>query len=224
MTVLVLDLDGTLVDTAGDLVGALNATLERYGHAPVPEPVARPHAGHGALPLLRLGLEHNGVVPDDGLLLPMRKDFLDHYAANIAVVSRPYPDAVEVLEGLRADGWKLAICSNKAEALSRRLLAELRLDGLFSAIIGGDTYPQPKPDARPVLGAIRRAGGEPATAVMVGDTATDIAAARAANIPVIAVNFGYAAVPVRDLGPDHVISHFRELPGAVAAVGIGLRP
>ncbi len=218
VTVLVFDLDGTLVDTAGDLVGALNATLQLHGHQPVPEEIARPHAGFGALPLLRLGLEHNGIAPDDAQLTPMRALFLDHYASNIAVVSRPYPGAVEALETLRSDGWRLAICTNKAEALARLLLDELRLTPLFGSIIGGDTYAQPKPDARPVLGAIRRAGGEPVGSVMIGDTATDIAAARSASLPVIAVDFGYANVPVRDLGPDRVISHFSELPDAVEAL------
>lgn len=218
MTVIVLDLDGTLVDTAGDLVGALNATMLLHGHQPVEEAIARPHAGFGALPLLRLGLEQNGIVPDEAVLTAMRPVFLDHYARNISLVSRPYPGAVEALEALRGDGWRLAICTNKAEALARQLLDELNLTPLFGAIIGGDTYARPKPDSRPVLGAIRRAGGEPVGSVMVGDTATDIAAARAASLPVIAVDFGYANVPVRDLGPDKVISHFSELPAALEAL------
>lgn len=218
MTVLVLDLDGTLVDTAGDLVCALNATLIRNGYGPVPDEIACPHAGFGTLPLLRLGLEYNGALPEETLLAQMRPTFLDHYAENIAVISRPYPGAIETLSRLREMGWLLAICTNKPEALALRLLNALNLAPMFGAIIGGDTYERPKPDARPVLGAIRRAGGEPSGAVMIGDTATDIAAARAASLPVIAVDFGYANVPVQDLGPDKVISHFAELPLALEAL------
>ncbi|MFN4168613.1 MAG: HAD-IA family hydrolase [Pannonibacter phragmitetus] len=224
MATLVFDLDGTLADTAEDLVAALNAALAGAGYGPVPLELARPQAGNGSAALIRLGLLFHGADPAQAPLDKMRADFLDYYEANIAAFSRPYEGVPETLEQLADGGWRLAICTNKPENLARRLLDELSLTGLFGSIVGGNTYPRPKPDALPVLGAIRRAGGEPCKAIMIGDTATDIAAAKAAQIPVIAVDFGYASVPVADLSPDRVISAFADLAAAVETLGITARP
>lgn len=219
MATLVFDLDGTLADTAEDLVAALNAALESAGYGPVPLELARPQAGHGSAALIRLGLMFHGIDPAEAPLETMRATFLRHYEANITTFSRPYPAVTETLQMLKQSGWKLAVCTNKPEDLARKLLDELSMTGLFDSIVGGNTYPRPKPDSLPVLGAIRRAGGEPCKAVMIGDTATDIAAARAAQIPVIAVDFGYASVPVADLRPDCVISNFSDLLPALETMG-----
>ncbi|WP_029057328.1 HAD-IA family hydrolase [Stappia stellulata] len=220
-TVLVFDLDGTLVDTKHDLVNALNAVLAREGHACVTTQSLGHLFGHGARALLGKGLELNGVVaPDSALLDRLQDAFIDHYRANIAVESRPFPGAVEAMTALRARGFRIAICTNKRETLARRLLDTLGLSAGIDAFVGGDTYPLSKPNAEPVLGAISRAGGRPARAVMIGDSKTDIDAARAAQIPVIAVTFGYTAIPVAELGPDAVISAFHTLPETLAALGL----
>lgn len=224
MATLVFDLDGTLADTAKDLAAALNAALADAGYGPVPLELARPQAGNGAAALIRLGLMFHGADPAEAPLDAMRAVFLDYYEANIAAFSRPYEGVPETLEKLAGGGWRLAICTNKPEYLARKLLDELSLTRLFGSIVGGNTYPRPKPDSLPVLGAIRRAGGEPCKAIMIGDTATDIAAARATQIPVIAVDFGYASVPVADLCPDRVISSFRDLLPALETLGAAASP
>jgi phosphoglycolate phosphatase len=220
LATLVFDLDGTLADTAEDLVAALNAALAGAGYGPVPLELAKPQAGHGAAALLRLGLIFHGADPAEAPLEEMRASFLKHYEANITTYSRPYPEVMETLEFLKQAGWKLAVCTNKPEDLARKLLDELSMTSLFGSVVGGNTYPRPKPDSLPVLGAIRRAGGEPCKAIMIGDTATDIAAARATRIPVIAVDFGYASVPVADLNPDGVISAFSDLVSALETLGV----
>lgn len=220
-TVLVFDLDGTLVDTKHDLVNALNAVLAHEGHAPVTTQSLGHLFGHGARALLEKGLELNGVAaPQSALLDRLQTAFIDHYRANIAVESRPFPGAVDAMAALRARGFRIAICTNKKESLARELLDTLGLTRAIDAFVGGDTYALSKPNAEPVLGAISRAGGLPARAVMIGDSKTDIDAARAARIPVIAVTFGYTAVPVADLAPDAIISAFDTLPDTLAALGL----
>ncbi|SDU15192.1 HAD family hydrolase [Stappia sp. ES.058] len=220
-TVLVFDLDGTLVDTKHDLANALNAVLAQEGHTPVSTQSLGHLFGHGARALLRKGLELNGVAaPDSALLDRLQPAFLDHYRANIAVESHPFPGAVDAMAALRARGFRIAVCTNKTEALARQLLDTLGLSAAIDAFVGGDTYARSKPNAEPVLGAISRAGGQPARAVMIGDSKTDVDAARAACIPVIAVTFGYASVPVADLSPDAIISAFQTLPETLAALGL----
>jgi phosphoglycolate phosphatase len=220
-TVIVFDLDGTLVDTKHDLANTLNAVLTQEGHAPVTAESLGHLFGHGARAMLCKGLELNGVTrPDDRLLNRLQTAFIDHYGANIAVESRPFPGAVEAMAALRARGFRIAICTNKKEALARQLLDTLDLSRAIDAFVGGDTYALSKPNAEPVLGAISRAGGVPERAVMIGDSKTDIDAARAARIPVIAVTFGYTAIPVEDLAPDAIISAFQTLPETLAALGL----
>jgi phosphoglycolate phosphatase len=144
--------------------------------------------------------------------------FLDYYARNIAVGSRPFEGTVAALNRFKNAGARLAVCTNKAEAMSRRLLDALNLSPLFSAIAGRDTFPVYKPHPDHLLGTIRLAGGDNARAVMVGDSRIDIATAKAAAVPVVAVSFGYTDTPVRELGPDEVIDHYEELEPAVAAL------
>ncbi len=216
MSVLVFDLDGTLVSSMEDLVATLNVVMTEAGHAAIPEAHVANMVGLGARVLIQRGLEFNGVAWSDETVAPLFARFLEHYAANIAVHTRPYDGVVAALEGFRRQGWKLAVCTNKAERLTLPLLAELDLARYFDAVVGGDTFPVSKPDAEPIHGAILRAGGEIAGSIMIGDSVTDITAARNAGIPVIAVDFGYTPVPVAELGPDRVISHFDELAAAVA--------
>ncbi|MET1415045.1 phosphoglycolate phosphatase [Roseibium sp. HPY-6] len=218
MTVLVFDLDGTLVSSMEDLVAALNAVLTANGHSAVPNEDVAHMVGMGAKVLIQRGLDYNQVTWTDELVEPLFHQFLEFYAANIAVHTRAFDGVVSSLENLREEGWKLAVCTNKAERLTLPLLEVLDLAKHFDAVVGGDTFPVSKPHAEPVHGAIERAGGRIEGSIMIGDSGTDINAARNAGIPVIAVDFGYTPVPVTELGPDSVISHFNELAAAIRKV------
>lgn len=218
MSVIVFDLDGTLVSSMEDLVAALNAVLSNAGHGTVPQENVADMVGMGAKVLLQNGLDYLGVAWNDATIAPLFEDFLEYYAANIAVHTRPFEGVLPTLERFRSDGWKLAVCTNKSERLTLPLLEELEMTQYFDAVVGGDTFAVAKPHAEPILGAINRAGGSAAGSIMVGDSVTDINAARAAGIPVVAVDFGYTPVPVTELGPDKVISHFDELADAVSAL------
>ncbi|XYK81414.1 MAG: phosphoglycolate phosphatase [Labrenzia sp.] len=216
MSVLVFDLDGTLVSSMEDLVATLNAVLDKAGHGTVPQDKVANMVGMGAKMLLQRGLDYLEIEWSDETIISLYEDFLDYYAANIAVHTRPFDGVIPALQRFRADGWKLAVCTNKTERLTLPLLAALNMTDHFDAVVGGDTYAVSKPHAEPVLGAIKRAGGTPEGSIMIGDSVTDIKAARAAGIPVVAVDFGYTPVPVSELGPDRIISHFDELADAVA--------
>jgi phosphoglycolate phosphatase len=217
----VFDLDGTLADTAGDLIGTLNVILEQEGLAPLPVEDARDMIGAGARALIERGFEAAGKE-----LLPARLDelyrqFMVHYGENICVRTQLFPGARAALERLGAAGFILAVCTNKVEEHSVRLLDRLGIGHLFAANCGRDTFAYFKPDPRHLTLTIERAGGHPGRAVMIGDSRTDIVTAQNARIPCIAVPFGYTDVPVQELGPDLVIRHFDEL---VAAVGSVLKP
>ncbi|WP_298982381.1 phosphoglycolate phosphatase [uncultured Roseibium sp.] len=218
MSVLVFDLDGTLVSSMEDLVATLNVVMTAAGHSTIPQDDVAHMVGMGAKVLIQRGLEFNGIDWTDADIEPLFEHFLEHYAANIAVHTRPFDGVVDALKAFREEGWKLAVCTNKAERLTLPLLTELDLSQYFDAVISGDTFSVSKPDAAPVHGAINQAGGTVTGSIMIGDSVTDINAARNAGIPVIAVNFGYTPVPVEQLGPDRIISHFDELAGAVTAL------
>src|ERR1700761_3335759 len=218
MLTIVFDLDGTLIDTAPDLIDTLNLTLSRHGLPTVPYEEARPLIGGGARVMIEKALLLEGrsaAAPDvDALYAP----FVAHYAEHIADRSRPFPGVEPALDALAAAGHRLAVCTNKLEWLSKRLLDTLGLSSRFATICGQDTFAVQKPDPRIFQATVLQAGGEPTRAIMVGDSITDIRTARAANVPVVAVDFGYTDVPVATLGPDRVISSFVELGAAVAAL------
>jgi phosphoglycolate phosphatase len=214
----VFDLDGTLVDTAPDLVATLNVVLAREGLPPVAYEAARNMVGGGARAMLLRGLSADGRILPDAEVDRLFHAFIDHYAAHIADASRPFPGVEDALDALAARGCTLAVCTNKLEWLSVRLLDTLGLSRRFVAICGADTFGISKPDPRILNATVERAGGEPAAAVMVGDSATDIATARAAAVPVIAVDFGYSETHVAALGPDRVVSTFADIPTAVFAL------
>ncbi|NNM72468.1 phosphoglycolate phosphatase [Enterovirga aerilata] len=219
----VFDLDGTLADTAPDLIATLNAILAREGVPPVPLEAARDLIGAGARALVERGFEAAGLELAPAKSDALYRDFLAHYAENLCVESRLFPGVSDALERLAAEGFRLAVCTNKVELLSRRLLEGLGAAERFVAICGRDTFPYFKPDPRHLTLTIEQAGGDPARAVMVGDSQTDISTAKAAGIPVVGVTFGYTDTPVRELGPDAVIDRFEELPAAVAAIAAGWR-
>ncbi|WP_375457020.1 HAD family hydrolase [uncultured Methylobacterium sp.] len=212
----VFDLDGTLAETAGDLIGTLNVLLGREGLPDLPLAEARELIGAGAKALIRRGFEAAGRELSREKHESLFADFLAHYGAHLCDRSHLYPGVVAALDRLEADGFRLAVCTNKVEAHAVDLLDRLGIGSRFAAICGRATFPYSKPDPRHITLTIAQAGGDPARAVMVGDSRADIDAAKAAGIPVVAVTFGYTDTPVDQLGPDRVIAHFSELPGAVA--------
>jgi len=214
--VIAFDLDGTLADTAPDLTGALNHALVRMGRAEVPEDSVRHMVGHGARALLQKGLAATGAMTPD-LVEEGFPIFLEYYEAHIADRSRPFPGIEKALDTLAARGVRLAVCTNKLEGLSRRLLAALGWQDRFAALVGGDTLPVRKPDPAPLFEAIARAGG--GRAVFVGDSITDTDTARAAALPCVAVSFGFSDRPPAQLGANALIDHFDDLVPALERLG-----
>jgi phosphoglycolate phosphatase len=209
------DLDGTLVDTAPDLIGALNFVLNSEGLAPVPLASARNMIGAGARKMIERGLEAEGRAVTVKDIDRMTADFIDYYAEHIADASRPFEGLESALDDLTARGFLLAVCTNKLEWLSKRLLDQLGLSRRFAAICGADTFGVSKPDPAILQQTVARAGGALASTIMVGDAGTDIGVARRAGVPVIGVSFGYTEVPIAELKPDRLIHHMRDLPDAV---------
>ena len=191
--VVIFDLDGTLVDSAPDLAGAMNAVLRAEGLAPVPSEDVRPLVGDGARALLVRGFaENDRVFPEGEAGDALVARFLAHYAAHLTDGTRPFPGAEAALGRLAGAGASLAVCTNKPERLTWPLLDGLGLTPWFAVVLGRDSLPQHKPDALPLLTISERTGRR--RGVMVGDTATDRDAARAANMPFLLARFGY--------GPD----------------------
>ena len=216
----VFDLDGTLVDTAPDLIGSLNVVLAESGLPALPVSAARALVGRGARVLIERGFAAEGrpLHEDEAPLLLAR--FLEVYRGRIAQESRPFPGLERALDQLAQAGALLAVCTNKPTDLSILLLDALRLSPKFKAIVGAGSAPRIKPDPAPFLLAVAKAGGDPARAIMVGDSETDVATARAVGAPVIAVPFGYTELAPEALGADVLIPHFDELPKAVERLSV----
>lgn len=215
---IVFDLDGTLVDTAPDLVGALNFVLQREGLPLVPVTSARTMIGAGARKLIERGLELEGQTRSVQEIDRLLADFIAYYKDHIADASRPFDGLYAALDELEDRGFKFAVCTNKLEGLSKLLLDKLDMTGRFLAICGADTFGVAKPDPTILRQTIDRAGGDVSTSIMVGDSGPDVGVARRAGIPVIGVTFGYTEIPIADLKPDIVIGRMQELPGAVEAL------
>ena len=206
----IFDLDGTLVDTAPDLMRATNHVLESLGRRPITMNEVRSFVGHGARALLTRGLAATGGLPEGYDVEPDYVRFVDYYARNIAEGSTPFPGLIRLLDRLKAEGFGLGVCTNKLEGLSVQLLDALKLSPYFGAVVGPDTLGVAKPDPRPFREAVSRLGLVAPRALMVGDSETDILTARNAGVPVIAVPFGYTPRPVHEFGPDRMIRHFDE--------------
>lgn len=214
-TTIVFDLDGTLVDTAPDLIRALHAVLAEEA-IPLPASEGIRHlVGHGARALLERGAAQAGVVLEGSRLDGLTDRFIAHYRADIALLSRPFAGAQAALEALTQAGAILAICTNKRTDLSIELLTALGLQDQFRAIVGADAVAHRKPHPEHLVETIARAGGTPNRAIMIGDTSSDILAARAAHIPSIAVRFGYT-LDVDGLGADAIMEDYSELAGLIA--------
>jgi phosphoglycolate phosphatase len=215
---IVYDLDGTLADTAEDLVATLNWLLLREGLAPMPVESAGSLVGAGARALIKRGFAASGKVLDPQAMEALFADYLSYYSAHIMERSRLYPGVDKALGAFERLGFRQAVCTNKTESLAKLLIAKLGIAERFAFVCGQDTFGIGKPDAKPLLETIAASGGASERAIMVGDSGIDILTARAADVPVIAVDFGYADVPVAELGPDRVISHFDELMAACDAL------
>lgn len=216
--ILVFDLDGTLADTAGDLIATLNAILTGESLPPVPLAHARKLIGAGAKALIQRGFAAEGRDLSPDKLDRLYAAFIQRYEDHVADETRLFPGVEAALDRFAAAGYAFAVCTNKLERSSLLLLEALGVKSRFRAICGQDTFKIAKPDRRIFDATVDRAGGDPATAIMIGDSATDIETARAARAPVVAVDFGYTDLPIENFGPDRVISHFDQLWDAVAAL------
>ncbi|HKY81319.1 MAG TPA: HAD family hydrolase [Sphingobium sp.] len=202
------DLDGTLLDTSGDLAAAVNYAIGTVGRAPFPVDAIKPFVGKGAKVMLERALTASGGI-DDGMTARLLPVLLDYYEQNLAIHSVPYAGLIPALDALSRAGVKLAVCTNKAERFTIPLMHQIGLSDRFASIVGGDTLGVAKPDPAPIHEMIARAGG--GRAIFLGDTINDIAGARNAGIPSVAVSFGFLDGPVEELAADAVIDHFDEL-------------
>ncbi len=207
----IFDLDGTLVDTAPDLTLALNHVLGEAGRASVQTAGVRHMVGHGARALIVKGLQDTGVPLDDAKIDAMFEDFIEFYGKNIAVGSRPFPGAIEYLKRLADAGIKLGLCTNKPQGLTETLTDALDLTRYFDVIAGGDRFAARKPDPLHVTGTLELLGATAKETLFIGDSETDLKAARAAGVPIALVSFGYSRDPVDSLSPDAVIDSFEDL-------------
>ncbi|HEV2561659.1 MAG TPA: HAD-IA family hydrolase [Rhizomicrobium sp.] len=207
----IFDLDGTLVDTAPDLLGALNAILVREGRRPVNHADLRHLVGHGSRTMLVEALAMTGGPVAEARLPGLIDDYIAHYRDNIAVGSKPFPRVAETLAGL-SGAARMGVLTNKPQELTDPLLATLDLAKYFAAIHGAGRYSYSKPDARVFHHVVEELGGAGAGAVMIGDSATDVATARAAGVPVIVVSYGYTPEPAHLLGGDALTDDFAEIP------------
>lgn len=218
----IFDLDGTLIDTAPDLIDSLNHTITGAGLAPVTFDDLTHLVGQGGRVMIRRAFDLRKTPIDERETDRLFAYFIDHYKNHLPGKSRPYPGIIECLDRLADAGMRLAICTNKIEQLAFPLMERLGLSKRFAVMTGGDTFSVRKPDGRHILATIERAGGDPALSVMVGDSVNDIMAAQNAGVSSIAVDFGYSDVPVQSLNPDRVISAYEDLTADVVHTLIGL--
>jgi phosphoglycolate phosphatase len=214
----VFDLDGTLVDSAPDLIGVLNELLVARGHPPVPVSSSRHLVGHGARALLRHGFAEAGAVWDEAQEPELFDSFLKRYVSRIALESRPFEGVVETLEALARRSAVLCVATNKRTDLAEALLSALGLEHHFAAVVGADRVSRRKPDRAHLLETIAMASGDPRRAIMVGDASTDTGAARDAGLPCVVCSFGYNDLPPDRLGGDVRIDSFRDLVAAVTTL------
>ncbi|MCC7017491.1 MAG: phosphoglycolate phosphatase [Rhodospirillales bacterium] len=215
----VFDFDGTLVDSAPDLAAALNRLLAQEGYPPIALNDVQMMIGDGVPKLVERGFAARDRALTETERNEFARRFVADYEPNATVATRPFPDAVETLAELKSAGLALGVCTNKPEAATHEILAAFGMDAFFAAVVGGDTVPGArKPDPAMLRETLRRLGTKPSAAVAVGDSPNDVAAARAAGLPIVAVAFGYSRVPPGQLGADRLIGHFSELGRALAEV------
>ena len=212
------DFDGTLVDSAPDIIAALNRLLGELGHTPVNYHAFRTRAGDGARNLLEQVLTGRGASITDAELPGLVERLLAHYYETMTDNTRPYPAVPDILAEIYQSGMALAVCTNRTQATTEQLLSHFGLAQMFGAVLCADTVTAKKPDARHLFEAMERLGAAPERTIMVGDTATDVAAARNAGIKVVAVSYGYSVRPAADLGADAILADFAKLPALLAGL------
>ena len=214
---LIFDLDGTLVDTAPDLLGATNAVLAARGRAPIDPASLRHMVGFGARSLITQAMAATGAPASEDDMDTLVALFIAHYRDHIADFSRPFPGVEATLKRLKTDGMRMGVLTNKPVDLTRLLLARLDLAGDFAAVYGAGSRPYTKPDPRIFHDVVSDCGGS--TAIMIGDSVTDLSTARAAGAPCILLSYGYTPVPAAELGADLVLDDFSQLPGVLVRFG-----
>lgn len=214
----VFDLDGTLIDSAPDVHANLNRVLAEAGWAPLTLAEVKTCIGAGARPMMEKALGKSGRDLGADRLADLVDRFLAAYGARPAEKSRLFPGALELLDRLRADGVKMGICTNKPTATTGPVIEAFGLAPYFEVVLCGDAVAHQKPDRRHLLATLEAMGAGVGSSIMVGDSASDIAAARAAGVASVAVSFGYSQTPPGELGADLLIHRLSELPQALAGL------
>ncbi len=212
---LIFDLDGTLIDSAPDLARALNGLLAELGRPPLDLGVVRRLIGDGAPTLVRRALAASGAPLDAGSYESLLERYRELYLATATTDTTVYPRVPETLRALREQGYRAVVCTNKFQLPTVRILEAFDLARYFDAVAGGDVVPARKPDPAHLLAALTKVGAGPAEAVMIGDGANDVAAARAAGIPVMLLPSGYGEIDAADLGGDVLLGDFADIPAAL---------
>lgn len=216
----VFDLDGTLIDSAGDIADALNSALARSALAPFSEAEVRLMVGGGTRVLVERALAARDAGTDSALAQRLHADFIAAYHAVSVARTAVYDHGRELLAELTGQGLRLAICTNKPQAITDEILVKLGLRGSFQSVIGGNEALPKKPHPAMLAAALEALGVRPDDCVMVGDSSADVGAARAAKMPVIAVSFGYSRTPARELGADLIIDSLADIPAALERLKI----
>ncbi len=208
---LLIDLDGTLVDSVPDLAAAVNRLLGEEGRRALSREQVRGMVGDGVAKLVERAFATTGGLDLAGALPALVERFVGLYQTALSVETRPFPGVPETLANLKHAGLRLAVCTNKPQAASVQVLRDLGLAANIDLIAGGDAFPVRKPDPGHLLGVLDDLGVAPSAAAMLGDSQVDVAAARNAGLPVVLVSYGYAKRPARELGADAVIDRFEEI-------------
>ncbi|HYV87248.1 MAG TPA: phosphoglycolate phosphatase [Candidatus Polarisedimenticolia bacterium] len=212
---LIFDLDGTLIDSAPDIAHALNHLLGELGLRSLDIATVRSLVGDGAPELMRKALAMAGRVVEPADIPPLFERYRAYYLEHAIRLTRPYPGVPETLAALRASGHRMAVCTNKIQKPTLKILDGLGLARYFDGVVGGDVTPARKPDPRHLLAALALIDGAPNKAVMIGDGINDALAAKAAGIPLLILDSGYGEIAARDLGGDLLLESFSEIPGAL---------
>lgn len=216
---LLLDLDGTLVDSASDLAIALNSVLQQHKRPTVTLNAVRCMIGDGIGALVERGFAVSGQPTSGAILSEAIEQCQKFYALHSSDTTRLYPQVAETLTLLRSRGYAMAVCTNKPEGIACEILRALGVQAAIELVVGGDTLASRKPDPAPLLAAIDKLGAPPGSAVMVGDGHHDVLAARAAGVPVVFVSYGYGSAPAEPHAPDRIIDAFGRLPQALIGLG-----
>jgi phosphoglycolate phosphatase len=217
-TLAIFDLDGTLIDTAPDLIDSTNHVLLAHGFGAVPADVVRPFIGLGARRMLEAALAALGERSPESEVAALYAAYLAHYETRLARHSRPFPELLAALDDLEAAGVRLAVCTNKREALARKLLDALDLSARFVALTGGDTFAVAKPAPEHLWGTIELAGGRRERTVYVGDSRVDRETAANAAIPFVGLTYGYSDRPMEDLDPDRLVGPGEDVAAAILSL------